>query len=340
MLHPSRQALTGLPFRPVRRPDPRTMIKRSRGQEVRKMASPAPVLHPVSLDDKYALEKGRAYLTGIEALVRLPIMQHQRDLARGLDTAGFISGYRGSPVAGLDTAMWRAGPWLDEHNIHFNPGVNEELAATAVWGSQQTNLFAGAPPRWRLRHVVRQGPRRRPERRCLQARQCCRHVALRRGAGHRRGRSRRQVVDPAPPVGTRVHRRLHTGTEPGQCSGGARSRHLRLGTVALQRLLGRRQGHYRQHGLGDFRRYRPRPHPHRRPGSVRTARGRRASALAGLVARTGSQAEQIQDLCRAGVRARQRPEPGRHRQPQSTLRHHHHRQGLPGCAAGTQRPRA
>ena len=108
------------------------------------MATPAPVLHPVSLDDKYALERGRAYMTGIEALVRLPIMQHQRDRARGLNTAAFISGYRGSPVGGFDQALWSAGHWLDEHNIHFNPGLNEELAATAVWGSQQTNLFAGA----------------------------------------------------------------------------------------------------------------------------------------------------------------------------------------------------
>ncbi len=102
------------------------------------------MLQPVSLDDKYALDKGRAYLTGIEALVRLPIMQHRRDLARGLNTAAFISGYRGSPVGGLDQAMWKAKPWLDQHNIHFNPGVNEELAATSVWGSQQTNLFADA----------------------------------------------------------------------------------------------------------------------------------------------------------------------------------------------------
>ena len=108
------------------------------------MASPAPALHPVSLDDKYALDKGRAYMTGIEALVRLPILQHQRDLARGLNTAAFVSGYRGSPVGGLDQAMWKARSWLQEHNIHFNPGVNEELAATSVWGSQQTNLFAGA----------------------------------------------------------------------------------------------------------------------------------------------------------------------------------------------------
>ena len=114
-----------------------------RGEDVA-MASQAPVLQPVSLDDKYALDQGRAYLTGIEALVRLPIMQHQRDLARGLNTAAFISGYRGSPVGSLDQAMWKAKTWLDRHNIHFNPGVNEELAATSVWGSQQTNLFAGA----------------------------------------------------------------------------------------------------------------------------------------------------------------------------------------------------
>ena len=73
------------------------------------MATPAPVLQPVSLDDKYALERGRAYMTGIEALVRLPIMQHQRDRARGLNTAAFISGYRGSPVGGFDQALWQAG---------------------------------------------------------------------------------------------------------------------------------------------------------------------------------------------------------------------------------------
>jgi indolepyruvate ferredoxin oxidoreductase len=101
-------------------------------------------LKTVSLDDKYALDKTRAYMTGIEALVRLPILQHQRDRKRGLNTAGFISGYRGSPLGGVDQAMWKARPWLDRHNIHFQPGVNEDLAATAVWGSQQTNLFEGA----------------------------------------------------------------------------------------------------------------------------------------------------------------------------------------------------
>lgn len=99
---------------------------------------------PVSLDDKYALDKTRAYITGIEALVRLPMLQHQRDLSRNLNTAGYVSGYRGSPVGGVDQAMWKAKRWLDKHQIHFQPGINEDLAATAVWGSQQTDIFEGA----------------------------------------------------------------------------------------------------------------------------------------------------------------------------------------------------
>ena len=83
-------------------------------------------------------------MTGIEALVRLPMLQHQRDSERGINTAGFISGYRGSPLGGVDQAMWKADNYLKQHNIKFVPGVNEDLAATAVWGSQQVNLFGGA----------------------------------------------------------------------------------------------------------------------------------------------------------------------------------------------------
>lgn len=113
------------------------------------MTSSAPksapsLLDGVSLDDKYKVDTTRAYMTGIEALVRLPILQHQRDQERNLNTAGFISGYRGSPLGTLDQSLWKAGKYLDQHNINFVPGVNEELAATAVWGSQQVNLFEGA----------------------------------------------------------------------------------------------------------------------------------------------------------------------------------------------------
>ena len=100
-------------------------------------------LAEVTLDDKYALESGRVYMTGTQALVRLPLMQRRRDLAAGLNTAGFVSGYRGSPLAGYDTALWRAKGFLEDNHVHFEPGVNEDLAATAVWGSQQVNLFLG-----------------------------------------------------------------------------------------------------------------------------------------------------------------------------------------------------
>jgi indolepyruvate ferredoxin oxidoreductase len=98
----------------------------------------------VTLDDKYALEKGRVYLTGVQALVRLPLAQRQRDRAAGLNTGGFISGYRGSPLGGYDQALWRAKAFLEAEDIHFVPGVNEDLAATAVWGSQQNKLFPGS----------------------------------------------------------------------------------------------------------------------------------------------------------------------------------------------------
>jgi indolepyruvate ferredoxin oxidoreductase len=101
-------------------------------------------LAAVTLDDKYTLDTGRIYLTGIQALVRLPMMQRQRDVAAGLNTAGFISGYRGSPLGGLDQNLWQAKRFLEKSHIRFQPGINEDLAATAVWGSQQTNLFPGA----------------------------------------------------------------------------------------------------------------------------------------------------------------------------------------------------
>ncbi|HEY1042317.1 MAG TPA: indolepyruvate ferredoxin oxidoreductase family protein [Telluria sp.] len=98
----------------------------------------------ISLDDKWTLERGRAFMTGTQALIRLPMMQRERDLKAGLNTAGYISGYRGSPVTSVDMTAMKAKKHLDAHHIKFNPGINEDLAATAVWGTQQTNLFPGA----------------------------------------------------------------------------------------------------------------------------------------------------------------------------------------------------
>ena len=95
----------------------------------------------MSLDDKYALESGRVFLTGTQALVRLPMMQRQRDLAAGLNTACFISGYRGSPLGAFDQQLQRAKRFVEKNHIKFQPGVNEDLAATAIWGSQQGDIF-------------------------------------------------------------------------------------------------------------------------------------------------------------------------------------------------------
>src|SRR5262245_10817726 len=108
-------------------------------------ATPVPlVFGDYALEDRYRLDKGRVYLTGIQALVRLPMMQRQRDLAAGLNTGGFISGYRGSPLGMYDHALWSAKRYLKDNNIHFQPGLNEDLAATSVWGTQQVGLFPGA----------------------------------------------------------------------------------------------------------------------------------------------------------------------------------------------------
>ena len=98
----------------------------------------------VGLDDKYRVEAKRIYLSGVQALVRLPMLQRERDRLAGLNTAGFISGYRGSPLGMYDHALWRAKSHLQAQDIAFVPGLNEDLAATAVWGSQQVGLFPGA----------------------------------------------------------------------------------------------------------------------------------------------------------------------------------------------------
>ncbi len=112
-------------------------------------------LETVTLDDKYSLDYGRAFMSGVQALVKLPMLQRLRDQQNGKNTAGFISGYRGSPLGGYDQALWKASKYLKAQNIVFQPGVNEELAATALWGTQQlgfspqgTNKFDGVFGIW------------------------------------------------------------------------------------------------------------------------------------------------------------------------------------------------
>jgi indolepyruvate ferredoxin oxidoreductase len=108
------------------------------------MSHPTALKTVVTLDDKYTLTHGHAYLTGTQAVLRLLITQRLRDAAAGLSTAAFVSGYRGSPVGGIDLTLYKAGKLLAQHAIKFNPGINEELAATSVWGSQQAGLYGDA----------------------------------------------------------------------------------------------------------------------------------------------------------------------------------------------------
>ena len=97
-------------------------------------------LRPVSLDDKYDLAQSHVFVTGYQALIRALLMQKERDRRAGLNTAGYVTGYRGSPLGGLDQQMTRAGQFLAAADVKFQPGINEELAATALWGTQQAEL--------------------------------------------------------------------------------------------------------------------------------------------------------------------------------------------------------
>ncbi|ACL55331.1 indolepyruvate ferredoxin oxidoreductase family protein [Methylobacterium nodulans] len=97
-------------------------------------------LRPVSLEDKYDLSREQVFITGTQAVIRMLLMQQARDRAAGLNTAGFVSGYRGSPIAGLDLNLYKARKVLEAANIVFQPGLNEELAATAIWGAQQAEI--------------------------------------------------------------------------------------------------------------------------------------------------------------------------------------------------------
>ena len=108
------------------------------------MAAVVAPLRTVRLDDKYALASGSVLMSGTQALVRLPLLQRAVDQAAGLNTAGFITGYRGSPLGAYDMELWGEAHRLKEAHVVFQPGVNEDLAATSIWGTQQLNLFPKA----------------------------------------------------------------------------------------------------------------------------------------------------------------------------------------------------
>src|SRR5215218_7247623 len=101
-------------------------------------------MRDVSLDDRYRIGNAPVLLSGPQALVRLLLTQRALDARDGLNTGGYVSGYRGSPLGGLDLALWKAKKFLERSDIRFQPGLNEDLAATAIWGSQQVTMYEGA----------------------------------------------------------------------------------------------------------------------------------------------------------------------------------------------------
>ena len=277
------------------------------------MPSAVPVLRDVSLDDKYALESGRVFLTGAQAFVRLLILQRQRDALAGLNTAGFVSGYRGSPLGALDQSLWKAKPFLDRAHIRFQPGLNEDLAATAIWGSAAGQPVPGRYVRRRVRDVVRQGTGRRPLRRRLQACEPRWNVEARRRAGAGGRRSWRQVVDAAAPVGPSVLGGDDAGALSVVGAGDPRPRPARLGDVALLGRLGRlqmRRRHRRELGLG---RHRSRAHADRRARRFPAAARRRVDPLARSVPRDRGADAELQDLRGAPLLPREQSQPDRHR---------------------------
>jgi hypothetical protein len=164
---------------------------------------PWPPMPPLARPD-YALSdslwaaQGKVYLTGTQALLRVMLMQARRDRAAGMSTQGFLSGYRGSPLGAVDLAVWKAGERFTQAGLRFLPAVNEELAATAVLGTQRVESDP-APLRRRVRDLVRQGARRGSGRRCAASRQCLWLLAHRRRAGGGRRRSWLRVeLDAAP----------------------------------------------------------------------------------------------------------------------------------------------
>src|ERR1700749_4338394 len=158
-------------------------------------------LMQVGLDDKYRFEAKRIYLSGVQALVRLPMLQRERDRAAGLNTGGFISGYRGSPLGMYDHTLWRAKSFLQQKDINFVSGLNEDLAATSVWGSQQVGMFPGAKVDGAFGIWDGKGPG------------VDRSLAQWGRAGDRRRRSRLPVFDPGPPERAGVRCRPDPGDQ-------------------------------------------------------------------------------------------------------------------------------
>ncbi len=265
----------------------------------------------VRLDDRYRFDDGRIFLSGVQALARLPFDQHRADRRRDLRTATMISGYQGSPLGGLDRELARNADLCAEHDVFHVPAVNEELGATAAWGSQLAGSAARRALRRRDRHLVRQGPGPRSRRRRAAPRQRRRCRPGGRRARARRRRPGREVVDPAERVRVAARRPPHPRALPGRRSGGARPRAARPGPVARVRPVGRAEDRHLGGGCDGHRDRRPRTRraahaDGRVAGQALRAPPRRAPAAA-LLPRARGDAARSAPRAGARLRARQRP---------------------------------
>ncbi len=206
-------------------------------------------LLPVSLDDKYDLGKDRVFVTGFQALVRLCLMQKERDRRAGLNTAGYVTGYRGSPLGTLDQQFMRAGVAAqgERHPVsrRHQRGPRRDRARR----HPERRVARRRQVRWRVRHVVRQGTGRRPLGRRLPPRQFRRHLEARRRHRADGRRPHRGIVHHRPPVRISLHRRHDPDPQPRRGAGDHGLRPLWLGDVALHRRLDRAQMHARDGGV-------------------------------------------------------------------------------------------
>ena len=296
-------------------------------------------LADVSLDDKYTKADGRIFLTGIQALVRLPMLQRQRDLAAGHDTAGYVTGYRGSPLGGFDQQLAAARRFLDQHHIKVQTAVNEDLAATALWGTQQAQLFGegrydGVFGMWygkgpgvdRTGDAFRHGN--------LAGTAPLGGVLALMGDDHTcessttAHQSEYAMVDAMMPIANPagVAEILQFGllgfalSRYAGCWVGLKCVHDTVNTAASIDLDGG---------------------PARDPpaGRSRAAAGRPQHPLAGHAARPGGAPASLQAGGGARVRPRQPVRPAGARQPARAARHRDHGQVLPGCPPGARRSR-
>jgi hypothetical protein len=278
-----------------------------------------------NLDDRYTVESGRVFLTGTQALARLPMLQRDRDLAAGLNTAGFISGYRGSPLGGLDLALWKAREHLARHHVIFQPSVNEDLAATSIWGTQQVNLFPGAKYDGTFAMWYGKGPG---------VDRCGDVLKHANSAGTWKHGGVLAVAgdDHAARSSTVAHQSEHAfkAAMMPVLAPSSLQEYLDLG------LLGGLQGGRRYGGIFRLGGYRARPRKHLDPDRLPAAARRPQHPLARPAAGARSATAQSQVVCGTRLLPGQQVESNCHRLPQPETRNHHLRQKLSRRAPGVR----